>query len=62
MYSYTTRVNFFNADGAGVLFFGNIFRIIHSAYEEFMYDAGFKRNYFINNKLRKLNTQNLRSS
>jgi 1,4-dihydroxy-2-naphthoyl-CoA hydrolase len=50
MYSNTYRVNFYDADGAGVLFFGNIFKIIHSAYEDFIYNGKFKRNYFADPK------------
>lgn len=46
MYTYSTRVNFYDADGAGILFFGNIFRIIHSAYEDFINKGNFSRNYF----------------
>lgn len=29
-----TKINFFDCDPAGILFYGNIFRICHSAYEE----------------------------
>jgi YbgC/YbaW family acyl-CoA thioester hydrolase len=50
MYTYLTRINFYDADGAGVLFFGNIFRIIHSAYEDFINKGNFKRNYFSDDK------------
>lgn len=28
------RVNFFDCDPAGIMFFGNAFKLIHSAYEE----------------------------
>ena len=50
MYSYTTRVNFYDTDNAGILFFGNIFRIIHSAYEDFLNNGKLKRNYFADDK------------
>jgi 1,4-dihydroxy-2-naphthoyl-CoA hydrolase len=50
MFTYLTRVNFYDADGAGVLFFGNIFRIIHSAYEDFIIKGNFTRNYFSDSK------------
>jgi 1,4-dihydroxy-2-naphthoyl-CoA hydrolase len=50
MYTYLTRINFYDADGAGVLFFGNIFRIIHSAYEDFINSGNFGRNYFSDDK------------
>ena len=50
MHSYSTRVNFYDADSAGILFFGNIFRIIHSAYEDFLNNGKFERNYFADDK------------
>lgn len=34
------RVNFFDCDPAGIMFFGNAFRLIHSAYEEMISSFG----------------------
>ena len=36
MFEYSTTVRLFDTDAAGVLFFGNQFRLAHAAYEEFM--------------------------
>jgi acyl-CoA thioester hydrolase/1,4-dihydroxy-2-naphthoyl-CoA hydrolase len=45
---YTTykRIEFADADPAGILFFGNIFRIAHSAFEEYLVKSGNYNNYF----------------
>lgn len=34
------RVPFFDADPAGILFYGNVFRIVHAAYEELLPQMG----------------------
>jgi len=36
LFEYATTVRLFDTDAAGVLFFGNQFRLAHAAYEEFM--------------------------
>ena len=36
MFSVTKQINFFDCDPAGVMFFGNIYKLCHSAYEEFI--------------------------
>lgn len=46
MFSTDIRINFFDADPAGIMFFANIFRLAHSAYEEMITSAGFERDYF----------------
>jgi 1,4-dihydroxy-2-naphthoyl-CoA hydrolase len=46
MYKFQTRINFFDADAAGVLFFGKIFEICHRAYEEFLYSFNPADDYF----------------
>ncbi|MCX6151712.1 MAG: acyl-CoA thioesterase [Ignavibacteriales bacterium] len=50
MFTYTTRVNFYDADPAGILFFANVFKLAHSTYEDFMARAKFKVNYFTGDK------------
>lgn len=46
MYKTMVRVNFFDADPAGIMFFGNIFKFAHAAFEQMIASAGFSRNYF----------------
>jgi len=52
--SYKTkrRINFFDCDPAGIMFFGKAFELIHSAYEEMIASLGIKdywtsRDYFV---------------
>ncbi len=47
MFTKLVSINFFDTDAAGVLFFGNLFRLAHSAYEEFMSEGNFEKNYFL---------------
>lgn len=46
MFSTTIRINFYDADPAGIMFFANIFKFAHSAYEEMLEAGEFERNYF----------------
>lgn len=46
MFRTEIKINFFDCDPAGIMFFGNIFKITHSAYEEMLQKGGLKRNYF----------------
>lgn len=36
MYSVRKQINFFDCDPAGIMFFGNVFKLCHSVYEEFI--------------------------
>ena len=47
MYKSQTRINFYDTDPGGVLFYGNLFKIIHSAYEQMLESFNLTRNYFI---------------
>ena len=54
MYTYKTTVKMHDTDSAGILFFGNQFKIIHDAYEAFLESIGFsftailkKTNFFV---------------
>jgi 1,4-dihydroxy-2-naphthoyl-CoA hydrolase len=40
MYVYKATVRLYDTDAAGLLFFGNHFRIAHAAYEEFLDSMG----------------------
>lgn len=37
----SVKIDFFECDPAGVLFFGNIFRLAHKVYEEFFHDGNY---------------------
>ncbi len=37
----TVKIDFFECDPAGVIFFGNIFRLAHKVYEDFFRDGGY---------------------
>lgn len=41
MYTFKTIVRLHDTDAAGVLFFGNYFKLAHDAYESFMISIGF---------------------
>jgi len=41
MYTFETSVRLHDTDAAGVLFFGNYFRVAHMAYETFMESIGY---------------------
>lgn len=36
MFTVKREINFFDCDPAGIMFFGNIYKLCHSAYEEFI--------------------------
>ena len=44
------RINFFDCDPAGILFYGNIFFFFHSAYEELISSFNLKINYWQNDE------------
>lgn len=50
MYSINTRINFYDCDPAGILFYANIFRKAHSAYELFLESLDLKKDYFDDDK------------
>ena len=41
MYTYTTRIKLHETDAAGRLFFAELLKIAHDAYESFLLDHGF---------------------
>ena len=51
MYESKKTVAFFDADPAGIMFFGNLFKYIHSSYEEFLSKVNSKINYFNHDKV-----------
>ncbi|GMR24952.1 MAG: hypothetical protein BMS9Abin39_0224 [Ignavibacteria bacterium] len=48
MFTVKKRINFFDCDPAGILFYGNIFFLCHSAYEEMISSFDLKLNYWQN--------------
>ncbi len=46
MNKFQRRVNFCDADPAGIMFFSRVFEFCHSAYEEWMSGLGLARDYF----------------
>jgi len=50
MLTIKRRINFYNCDPAGILFYGNIFFFCHSAYEELISSFNLKINYWQNDE------------
>ncbi len=50
MLTIKRRINFFDCDPAGILFYGNIFFFCHSAYEELISSFNLKINYWQNDE------------
>ncbi|MEJ5351195.1 MAG: thioesterase family protein [Melioribacteraceae bacterium] len=46
MFATKIKTYFFDADPAGIIFFGNLFKYLHVAYEDFMKSLNMKRNFF----------------
>lgn len=51
MFNTKLKVNFFDADPAGIIFFASIFRYAHSAYEDFISHLKLNRDYFFDDEL-----------
>lgn len=49
MYSVSTKVKLHYTDAAGVMFFGNYFKLIHDVYEDFLDSFGFNLGDIIDN-------------
>ena len=50
MFSSKRKVSFYDCDPAGILFFGRIYEICHSAYEELIGTFGLEEDYWSNDK------------
>ncbi len=46
MHTTKIKVFFYDADPAGIIFYSNIFKFAHSAYEEFMRSLKTEKNFF----------------
>lgn len=44
------KINFYDCDPAGILFYGNIFFFCHSTYEELIESFNLKEEYWLSNK------------
>jgi YbgC/YbaW family acyl-CoA thioester hydrolase len=51
MFRTETRVYFYDADPAGIIFYASIFRFAHSAYEDFMRNLNLEKDYFFNDEI-----------
>lgn len=50
MFTKKIRINFYDCDPAGILFYANLFKISHSAYEELIDSFKLKKNYWQNDE------------
>jgi acyl-CoA thioester hydrolase/1,4-dihydroxy-2-naphthoyl-CoA hydrolase len=50
LYTKTLQLRFRHADPAGLLFFGNVYKIAHDTYEDFIQDLGFEWQEWFDNK------------
>jgi len=50
MFTVKRRINFYDCDPAGILFFAKLFEISHSVYEEMIDSFKFNMNYWNNEK------------
>lgn len=48
MFTIKRKVNFFDCDPAGIIFYSRIFEFCHSAYEEMISSFALKENYWMN--------------
>lgn len=46
MFSVKVKVYFYDCDPAGILFYANVFKLAHSAYEELMKSLSLDKDYF----------------
>jgi 1,4-dihydroxy-2-naphthoyl-CoA hydrolase len=48
MYKFKKKINFFDCDPAGILFYAGIFKICHAAYEDLINSFNLKTDYWNN--------------
>jgi YbgC/YbaW family acyl-CoA thioester hydrolase len=48
MFIYKVKINFFDCDPAGILFYGRIYEVCHTAYEAMIESFSLKENYWNN--------------
>lgn len=50
MFTIKRKINFYDCDPAGILFYAKLFEISHSVYEEMINSFNLKKNYWINDE------------
>lgn len=50
MFITKKKINFFDCDPAGILFFGRVFELCHSAYEDLIASFNLKEDYWANDE------------
>lgn len=50
MFAYKTKISFYDCDPAGILFYGRIYMLCHSAYESLVESFNLKEDYWNNGK------------
>ena len=50
MFTIKRKINFYDCDPAGILFYAKLFEISHSVYEEMINSFKLKKNYWINDE------------
>ena len=50
MFLYKVKINFFDCDPAGILFYGRIYEVCHAAYEAMISSFSLNENYWNNDK------------
>lgn len=50
MFDKEIKINFYDCDPAGILFYGNLFKYAHKVYEEFVQSFNMEYSYFENDK------------
>ena len=51
MFQTKERLNFYDCDPAGIIFYANLLRIAHTSYEKFLADISSNRNLFFDKEL-----------
>ena len=50
MFKYNHTIKFHEVDAAGIIFFANVYKIAHDAYQDFLFSLNFEENYFESKK------------
>lgn len=51
MFHTKERLNFYDCDPAGIIFFASLLKLAHTSYEKFLAEISPNRNYFFDNEL-----------
>ena len=51
MFQTKERLNFYDCDPAGIIFYASLFKIAHTAYEKFLIKIFPQRNFFFDNEI-----------